>query len=599
MKFTYILFFLLIPFIGAAQKDREVRRLESILDTATNYDLRMSTTVELAKRLGQLNLRLALGVVDNATKEASARRDSLNIAHFMQAKGRAYYFFGMFDSGIYFYYKAIPIFERHGQADDLAWLYNDLARTGRKTQDYARALEFYDKALEIFRADNNAEGEATILNESGVIFEYQGRYNEALQRYKQSLNIQRERKDQNGIAYSLSFIGIVLRKMNDLKQAEKYLLDAMNIRHQIADSFALGYNYADLGDLYAQSTNYAKAADAFLHGLTYAERFNIVDLQMEIHAALANAYAKLHNSDRAFFHLTLHNRLKDSLYNINKIKEIETIAAKYQTERQKAQLLEQEIEINKRNNAILLVVGAFIVAAVLTISYYRRMQMKQKNRLQQAVFEQQEMAAKAVMDAEEKERIRIARDLHDGVGQMMSAVKMNLSSIASTLRFDGENHHAKFSKIVSMVDESCKEVRQVSHNMMPNVMTKTSFEDALRTFLDHLDSDKIQVHLFTDGLKATHNKNVESVLYRVIQECVNNTIKHADATQLDITIIQDDKTISGTIEDNGKGFNIEAAEANGGIGVSNIKRRIEFLKGDIEWNTSPGNGVCVSFSVPI
>ncbi len=599
MKYITVSILLLISFYSSAQKDVEINRLQAIVDSTSDYNKKMAAAFDLAKQLSLLDVRRTLTLIDDALNTASKQGDSLYVARFTQVKGRAYAVSGLLDSAVFYYYKAIPFFERHGKPDDVAWLYNDLARTGRKTKDYVRAIEFYDKALQIFRASNNAEGEATILNESGVIFEYQGNYDEALSRYQQSLDIQRVRKDPDGIGYSLAFIGVAMGKKDELKQAEAYLLEAMRIRLQRRDSFAIAFNYADLGDVYAKQKSYRKAIEAYEQALAHASRLKVPDLEMEIHLAISKMYDKVGNSARAYFHLTANNWLKDSIYNIDKMTEIEDISAKYQTARQKAQLLQQQIEINKRNNAIILAVILFGVAAVLTVSYYKRLRLKQKNKLQQAIFEQQQMAIQAVMEAEEKERSRIARDLHDGVGQMMSAVKMNLSSIESQLQFAERNQQEKFSKIVHMVDESCKEVRHVSHNMMPNVMTKTSFEEALRTFFDHLDGDKLQVHLFTDGLKDDNNKNIESVLYRVVQECVNNTIKHAGASQLDVTIIQDENAISGTIEDNGKGFDMETEGKKGGIGLMNIKRRIEFLKGEIEWNSAPGNGTCISFSVPL
>jgi two-component system, NarL family, sensor kinase len=213
-------------------------------------------------------------------------------------------------------------------------------------------------------------------------------------------------------------------------------------------------------------------------------------------------------------------------------------------------------------------------------------------------MKQQELATKAVIEAEEEERQRIARDLHDGVGQMMSAAKMNLSAFESDIQFANEEQRLSFSTIIRLVDDSCKEVRHVSHNMMPNALLKNSLANAIRDFVDKMDKKALQVHLYTEGLDERLDSNIETVFYRVIQECVNNVIKHASATTLDISVIREKDGISATIEDNGKGFDTTDKEKFGGIGLKNILTRVEYLKGTVEFDSAPGKGTLVSLHVP-
>lgn len=215
------------------------------------------------------------------------------------------------------------------------------------------------------------------------------------------------------------------------------------------------------------------------------------------------------------------------------------------------------------------------------------------------LMRQQQLATNAVIEAEEKERQRIAKDLHDSVGQMMSAAKMNLSAFESEVKFADKEQQLAFEKIIQLVDESCKEVRNVSHNMMPNALLKSSLASAIQEFIDKLDQKKLQVHLYTEGLDERLDSNVETVFYRVIQECVNNVIRHASATTLDISLIKDNDGISGTIEDNGKGFNTLDKGKLEGMGLKNITTRIEYLKGTVEFDSTPGKGTLVALYVPV
>ena len=192
-----------------------------------------------------------------------------------------------------------------------------------------------------------------------------------------------------------------------------------------------------------------------------------------------------------------------------------------------------------------------------------------------------------------------AGDLHDTVGQMMSAVKMNLSIMENEIPFEHAEQREAYRKVLSLVDDSCREVRTVSHNIMPNALLKLGLANGVRDFINHIDTRVIKTDLFIDGLDEERlDANVEAVLYRVLQECVNNVVKHANANKLDICVIRDKDGISVTLEDNGKGFDTRNMAKFEGIGLKNIITRINYLKGTIEWHSSPDKGTLVEINVP-
>jgi signal transduction histidine kinase len=236
----------------------------------------------------------------------------------------------------------------------------------------------------------------------------------------------------------------------------------------------------------------------------------------------------------------------------------------------------------------------------LGYTQYRRYLWRHEAKTQAQMMKQQELATQAVMEAEEAERKRIATDLHDGVGQIMSAAKMNLSAYQHRVKFDNEEEKISFDKIISLVDAGCKEVRSVSHNMMPNALVNTSLADAIRDFIDKLDKHSLKVHLFSEGFdESLLRSDTETVLYRIIQECVNNVIKHSGADVLDISLIKEGDEITATIEDNGRGFDMKTNENKEGIGLKNIRTRVEYLKGTAEIKSAPGKGTCIALHVPL
>ncbi|HEY6503955.1 MAG TPA: sensor histidine kinase, partial [Chitinophagaceae bacterium] len=318
-----------------------------------------------------------------------------------------------------------------------------------------------------------------------------------------------------------------------------------------------------------------------------------------IYTALAANYEAEKDFEKAAEIYKKINELKDSMYADASPKALAEMRTKYETEKQEWIIQQQRNKIARQNFIFLGIAGLVLMLGLLAYSQYKRYKLRKEAQLQAAIMKQQELATKAVIEAEEEERQRIARDLHDSIGQMMSAAKMNLSAFESEAKFDNEEQRSSFEKIIQLVDDSCKEVRHVSHNMMPNALLKNSLASAIRDFIDKMDKKALQVHLYTEGLDERLDSNTETVFYRVIQECVNNVFKHAGATTLDISVIRDKEGISATIEDNGKGFDTTGKERAEGIGLKNISTRVEYLKGTVEFDSSPGRGTAVSLHVPL
>jgi two-component system NarL family sensor kinase len=310
---------------------------------------------------------------------------------------------------------------------------------------------------------------------------------------------------------------------------------------------------------------------------------------------MSEAYQSKGDDAKALLFLNKMVKVKDSINTSS----INALRATYEADKQAKELALQKAQIEKQK----LVITAITLCSTLTIALlfalYKRKQSVLEAKMQTAILEHQNLATKAVLTAEEKERKRIAGDLHDGLGQMMSAVKMNLSSLASKLQLSNEQDAALLEKTLALVDESCKEVRSVSHNMMPNALLKSGLSSAVKIFLDKIDHKQLKVNLHTEGLENRLSDNIEITLYRVIQETVNNVIKHAHANQLDISLIKDIDGISCTIEDNGIGFNSASLSLIDGIGIKNIKARITYLQGSVEWDSFANKGTLVAVHVPL
>lgn len=289
--------------------------------------------------------------------------------------------------------------------------------------------------------------------------------------------------------------------------------------------------------------------------------------------------------------------LQKTLDSTQRTKDI--LALREQGRMQQLEIANRQLQVTRRNAIIGVLAVSFLSGILLMLSYYRRSRMKQQVALQAAVLKQQEEATKAVLEAEEAERQRIAKDLHDSVGQMMSAAKMNLSAFEHSVSFANPAEYLSFQNIISLVDDSCREVRLVSHNMMPNALLKNSLAAAVQAFVDKLDHKILKVQFYTKGLDDRLDSNMEAVLYRVVQECVNNVIKHSRANLLDISLVKEKSGISVTIEDNGVGFDAGNEAAFEGMGLKNIRTRVAYLKGTVDVDAKPGQGTLVAVHIPL
>ena len=526
-------------------------------------------------------------------------KDDASLSELKKYLGLSWYFKGVYDSAAVYYYKSLEIAKKVKNLSVKAGVLNELGKLYRKTRDLDRSLQMYNEAYEIYKKLNNESEMATILNESGVVFEYKEDFAEAINRYKSSLAIREKLKDEVGIAYSYNFLGGVYTIQKKFKEAEDYLIKSLELRKKLKDSFAIALSYSDLGYMYKEQADYTRAADQYNLSNILAEKMRYAELLQANFRELAAIAEKTGNFALSLAYYKKQASLKDSIYSGDKMKQIEQLNAKYQTEKKEQQLKLQDAEITKKNYLL----GGLIAVTVLLIfagfSFYYRRQIQNRMHLQAEVMKQQDMATKAIITAEENERKRIAAELHDGVGQMMSAAKMNLSAFENDIQFKDEAQKITFEKLIGLVDESCKEIRSVSHQMMPNALLKSGLASAVKEFLDKIDNRIIKINLHTEGLQERLDSNTETGLYRVIQECGNNVIKHSGANNLDISLIKDADGIAATVEDNGRGFDINDKQKFEGIGLKNISSRVAFLKGTVDFDSSPGKGTLVAIHVPI
>jgi len=397
-------------------------------------------------------------------------------------------------------------------------------------------------------------------------------------------------------------INILLKKAADSNtdSVQMYWYEqAQVIAERQKDIKSLGNIYFKLAGFYYAKKQPEKSIFYYKQSIAVAEKNSDIKLMQQAYQQLAmvltNPGIKVSAiNNKSSLVLQADSLDKDSLQQMIGVMEL-----KYNNEKELRALREAQLKIQQRNYLLFAAVIVLLAIGIIVYFWNRRNKLKHEAKLQAAIIHQQDMATRAIIEAEENERKRIAGDLHDGLGQMMSAVKMNLSGLADRVETKNENDKVLLGRTIALADESCKELRVVSHNMMPNALLKSGLSSAVKDFIDKIDHSTLQVQLHTEGLNERLDSSIETVLYRVIQEIVHNVIKHSSANRLDISLFKDSEGLSCTIEDNGKGFKKGAVEKKDGIGLKNIEARISYLKGTVEFDTAPGRGTLVAIHIPL
>ena len=256
------------------------------------------------------------------------------------------------------------------------------------------------------------------------------------------------------------------------------------------------------------------------------------------------------------------------------------------------------MEINRKNLIIWFAIISLIGIIITGFVIYRSLQYIQQSKIKSIELEQQQKLTQSIFETEENEKTRIGASLHDGLGQLLSAIKMNMQFMQTHLNPDDLKVNEVYQKTLDLVETSIRETREVSHELVTNFIITKGFKKAVEDLVNKLDDRGLVFEISILEIPNTVSDTIKINIYRIVQECINNILKHAHATKVYITLEADEEYIHGIIEDNGQGFDLHAAKKNG-IGIDNISTRINFLKGKIDITSNPGNGAMIAFHIPM
>ena len=407
------------------------------------------------------------------------------------------------------------------------------------------------------------------------------------------------------VAYMSDFMKANYYYNNKLyEEAIKLYMACLKIARDNNFAIGIGSNFINIAACEAELKKGKEAAAHLDSSAKYIDYTEPSEMKLEYFENYAQAYRLMKNYDKAFAYKDSVGAIKDSMYQRDNMRQMEFRQARYNYDTKQQEVLKlesdkkiQEIELSRKSGLNYLM-GGGIVAMLLISSLgyrnYRNKQILQLHRINELETEKKLAATEAVLKGEEQERTRLAKDLHDGLGGLLSGVKYSLNTMKGNLIMTPENAQA-FERSMDMLDSSIKEMRRVAHNMMPETLLKFGLDTALKDFCNDVSqSGAVKLTYQSFGLEfAAIDQMTAITIYRIVQELLNNTMKHAAAENVLVQVTKTDQTISVTVEDDGKGFDTSILKQSKGIGWSNILNRVEFLKGKLDVNSQPGKGTSV------
>ncbi|RZL47787.1 MAG: tetratricopeptide repeat protein [Pedobacter sp.] len=647
MKFalSLLLFGFAITYHANAQSQKSLDSLENVFKASDDDKEKLKISGDLCWSYGSVNFDKALFYGREELQLAQKLKDSVSVALAYSDIGNTYTRVNNLKEALVYHLKSYTLRDKLGLKAKAAGSISNISVIYKQMGNYKEALVYMHRSLKIYEDAGDEVKQALVLGNIGNLYIdykkydaaketldrtislakktnststlanaysglmnyyfHQNKLDQALQHGVMSANLLKQLNKQSDLAVLYNSIGQVYYEKNKYPEAMKYYNNSLDIRLFMKDKLGIASCYKNIGACYAELKDLVKAEKYIKDAIALFKEINAKDYLIEANEMLAGVYETKNDFIGSLKAYKESIEMKDSVYNKQSSDKINEMQIAYQTEKkiQQIALLNKENKIQKlvlfkRNIFLGVIAGLLVITLLLSYLFYNRYKLKQEARLQLEVISQQDLATKAVLNAEENERKRISGELHDGLGQMFSAVKMNLSALTESLNFKDEHSKEMFGKTMNLVDESCKEVRVISHQMAPNVLLKSGLAAAIRDFISKIDSRKLKINLETVGLQERLDQNIETVLYRVIQETVNNVIKHSGANSLDIQLNKDEDGINAMIEDNGRGFDATHLDKFEGIGLKNIRSRVNFLKGNVGFSSRPGSGTLVAIFIP-
>ena len=492
---------------------------------------------------------------------------------------------------------AIPVSRKIRDKTYLAQNYADVGLSYWNSKDYKKSVHYYQMALNTLKkVQNNYKTQRRFMEiysqtAQNLIFldqrENAVKYLDSAYNYYHLASIDASYKADYHLIraktfeYTENFEQALVHIDSGLIAIEKNPGDFGFYRRKLV--YEKAYNLNKLGK-FGEALEYINEADRDSVHQTVGNVIRIKRLMAEIEANNGNYQRAYELSEEVY-------KRKDSAYQKEEKVKINDLVMRYETAEKENAILQLENE----NRTQKILIGSAILISLLTAGYFfsllnqRRKRENQKLKLLEK--EKEIEVGNALIAGEEQERLRLARDLHDGIGGTLTGIKIKLENYA-------ENPvQNEISNSVNLLEKAIHNLRLTSHNLAPENLMKYGLEEAIKDYCQTMSTPRLKFEIYTAGLGEIHSQRTQLLVYRIIQELISNAVKHAEASKILLQVTRENDLLLISVEDNGKGFDPKTVKRN--MGMNNIEKRIQLLNGKLQTDSEPGKGTTVNIEIQL
>ncbi len=504
------------------------------------------------------------------------------------------------DSAIVYLLRSVDLKEKLGNMGDVAAGLSNIANNYSDLKAYDKAIELLQRVLSIRRKLGEEKRSMFALNNLSVAYGRKGDLEKAIAYADTGIVIALKYNNKMVAGVICGGMGHLLNDQKKYEESIQWCERSMAYLTEVKREANTVFPLCNMAAAYIGQGQFAKGLEINKRGWEIMQRLNLQEPIDPYHENFANAYAGLKDFENAYKWHKIYFARIDTITKNDNISKIATIEAKYNLANKEKVISEQRAENFRKSVALYALLAALLAAIVFGYLFYNRFRLRKKAELDAAIIREQKLGLNAVIEAQEAERRRIAKDLHDGIAQELVGLKLGFDALGRRVGKIAPGEKDNLAELNAQLDASCSEVRNIAHVMSPPVLEQHGLAPSLELLLQHTMAHAgLQAKLNAHDLPPRLDQKVEVGLYRITQELLNNIIKHAKAAQVIIELYTSGSEVMLRVEDDGVGYNFEEAREKGSMGILNILSRASALGGNFETKSKAPHGTMALVRVPI
>lgn len=494
--------------------------------------------------------------------------------------------------------KAIPLARAAGDNLRVAWGYMDLGAVFMNFKDYPKANEYYEKALTILNSKEQYRmpvlAECYLNKAKSYIL--QDIPDSAKSSLEQAHLILKTHPDRSYLPFYHLVLGMYYSRKTQWSRAIAELNDGLIIAEQEHRPYEATSILYEKYEVYKRQGQLKKAKLYIEKVYARQQDFPIANNARMLLYELAQTESGLGNYKMAFERLSQYTKLSDSFFSEKAAQEIANLEARNRLATKENELLGLQHHYQLQRLFLYFSAGILLLLIIFGVYFFIHKKKRDLEHARVLQHERQVEVARAQLEGEERERRRVARDLHDGLGGMLASVKLNLSAVSNKSKaYDS----GELNEVISQLDVSVDELRRIARNMMPETLLRAGMVVALTDLCKWVNNAHFTVKYEMLNIDESIALQQKVDIYRIVQELLSNAVKHSEGTEVFVQCSMHKKRFYITVEDNGKGVQHGDWISATGMGLENVRSRVAYMLGKIEYKVIPDLGTIINIEVNV